>query len=107
MKLFAQSLRNRVHALSIRKKLTLSVWVIAILPMLVIFLVISIAFYWSNLQSAQDQAQLVASKAMAEMDAWIAQAGERNRMLATDLNIQNSISEYQNTPSPSRLTVAE
>jgi sensor histidine kinase YesM len=107
MKLFAQSLRNRVHVLSIRKKLTLSVWVIAILPMLVIFLVISIAFFWSNLQSARDQAQLIANKAMTEMDAWIVQTGERNRMLATDLNIQNSISEYQSMDYKSKLGIRD
>ena len=93
--------------MSIRKKLTLSAWIIAIVPMVLMFLAISIYFYRSNVQSAQEQAQLALDKSVGELDTWISQASERNVSIATDLNIQNAIGNYANADYKEKLEIRD
>ena len=78
----------------IRKKLILSTWLVAIVPIVVIFAVVFFVFVNTGAESARRQAQLLLDKTVEEMDGYFNQAQESLAFMVTDMNMQTAIDNY-------------
>ena len=78
----------------IRKKLILSTWLVAIVPIVVIFAVVFFVFVNTGAESARRQAQLLLDKTVEEMDGYYNQAQESLGFMVTDMNVQTAIDNY-------------
>lgn len=79
---------------SIQKKLTLSTWLVAIVPIMVIFAIVFFVFLNVNVSNSKKQSQLLLDKTVEELDSYFMQAWENVSILVTDINIQNTIDAY-------------
>lgn len=81
------------HA-SIRKKLILSTWLAAIVPIVVTFTIVCFVFMGTGEDSSRRQAQLLLDKTVEEMDGYFTQAEESLSFMVTDMNVQTAIDNY-------------
>lgn len=81
------------HA-SIREKLILATWLVAIVPIVVTFAIVFFVFTNTGEDSARRQAQLLLDKTVEEMDGYFTQAEESLSFMATDMNVQMTIASY-------------
>lgn len=79
---------------SIQKKLTLSTWLVAIVPIMIIFAIVFFVFLNVNIENSKRQAKLLLDKTVEEFDSSFTQARDNISFLVTDINIQNAIDSY-------------
>lgn len=79
---------------SIQKKLTLSTWLVAIVPIMIIFAIVFFVFLNVNIENSKRQSQLLLDKTVEELDSYFTQTRENIGFLVTDINIQNAIDAY-------------
>lgn len=82
------------HSASIQKKLTLSTWLVAIIPIMIIFAIVFFVFLNVNVDNFKKQSQLLLDKTVEELDSYFNQAEEHIGLLVTDINVQNTIDTY-------------
>ena len=78
----------------IRKKLILSTWLVAIVPIVVTFAVVFFVFANTGAESARRQAQLLLDKTVEDMDGYYNQVLESLGFMVTDMNVQTAIDNY-------------
>ena len=85
---------GRYRDASIQKKLTLSTWVVAIIPIMIIFAIVFFVFTNVSVENSKRQSQMLLDKTVEELDAYFAQAQEGMNLMVTDINVQNAIDNY-------------
>ena len=65
---------GRYRDASIQKKLTLSTWVVAIIPIMIIFAIVFFVFTNVSVENSKRQSQMLLDKTVEELDAYFAQA---------------------------------
>lgn len=86
--------KAQLRSASIQKKLTLSTWLVAIVPIMIIFAIVFFVFLNVNVDNSKRQSQLLLDKTVEELDSYFNQAEENIGLLVTDINIQNTIDAY-------------
>lgn len=79
---------------SIRTKLILSTWLVAIVPIVVTFAIVFFVFTHTAEDSARRQAQLLLDKTVDELDSYFNQAEESLGFMVTDMNVQTALDNY-------------
>lgn len=79
---------------SIQKKLTLSTWLVAIIPIMIIFAIVFFVFINVSVENSKRQSQMLLDKTVEELDSYFAQAQEGMNLMVTDINVQNTIDDY-------------
>jgi len=87
--------RNKFRGASIQKKLILSTWAAAVVPIAIIFMIVFFVFYNVNVDNSKRQSQLLLDKTVAELDGCFTQAREAMNLLITDMNAQIAIARYE------------
>lgn len=85
---------ERYRNASIQKKLTLSTWVVAIIPIMIIFAIVFFVFINVSVENSKRQSQMLLDKTVEELDSYFAQAQEGMNLMVTDINVQNTIDDY-------------
>ncbi|WP_270810086.1 sensor histidine kinase [Hungatella effluvii] len=85
---------ERYRDASIQKKLTLSTWVVAIIPIMIIFAIVFFVFINVSVENSKRQSQMLLDKTVEELDSYFAQAQEGMNLMVTDINVQNTIDDY-------------
>ncbi|NCB31177.1 MAG: sensor histidine kinase [Clostridia bacterium] len=88
---------------NIRQKLTLSNWLVAVIPVICIFVAVSAVFLSAMTENERKQAQADVDKACADADLWLSQAGEVLSVLCLDINTQNAMGSYEGANLKGRL----
>ncbi|HHV12754.1 MAG TPA: histidine kinase [Clostridiales bacterium] len=84
----------RYNNVSIHKKLTISCWGAIIIPLLVLFTIISIVYVKVTMNASREQAQITLNKASDEINTWFLQNKEKLASIATDISVQKEMQEY-------------
>ena len=85
---------ERYRNASIQKKLTLSTWLVAIIPIMIIFAIVFFVFINVSVENSKRQSQMLLDKTVEELDSYFAQAQEGMNLMVTDINVQNAIDDY-------------
>lgn len=85
---------ERYRDASIQKKLTLSTWLVAIIPIMIIFAIVFFVFINVSVENSKRQSQMLLDKTVEELDSYFAQAQEGMNLMVTDINVQNAIDDY-------------
>ncbi len=89
-----EKFRFRISDFSIHTKLTLSHWIVAVVPLIIIFSITSIIFFNVTVDNAKTQAQIALDKTVEELELWVSRAKEGIFSLSTDINVQKAIRNY-------------
>ena len=79
---------------SIQKKLTFSMWLVAIVPITLIFAVVLWVLVSTGIQNTMRQSQMLLDKSVEEVDAAFLRAEDSIEALVTDMNVQSAIRDY-------------
>lgn len=85
---------ERYRNASIQKKLTLSTWLVAIIPIMIIFAIVFFVFINVSVENSKRQSQMLLDKTVEELDSYFAQAQGGMNLMVTDINVQNAIDDY-------------
>lgn len=88
---------------AIWRKLTLSNWLVALIPMTVIFAAVSVIFLQAMFENQRQQSQRALDKACGEAELWVSQADEVLSILCMDINVQNVMSGFSSATLKERL----
>lgn len=95
--------RSKRSGSAIRRKLTLSNWWVAVIPVVCMFAAVSVVFLHTMAENETRQAQADVSRACGEAERWISQAEEALGMLCLDINTQNAMGSYADAPLKAQL----
>ena len=98
---------ERIQSLSIGKRLTLTMWLTAVLPILLLFSLLSGMVYSSLLDSESNRAQLSLNHAVKDLDTWVASAREHTAVLASNLNLNEAVRGYEQKDFKTKLSTRD
>lgn len=85
---------GRFRDASIQKKLTLSTWMVTMVPVILLFAMVFFVFLNVNVTNSKRQTQLLLDKTVEELDSVFSQVIEGMNVMGTDMNVQNAIDQY-------------
>ncbi len=86
----------RLRDASIQKRLTFSMWLVAIVPITLIFVVVLWVLISTGIENTRRQSQMLLDKSVEEMDTAFLRAEDSIETLVTDINVQSAIRDYVN-----------
>ena len=96
--------RKRLRSLPIGKHLSLSIWLTDTIIVVFFMLLILLFLLYYLYSSEEKQASFTLKNASVQIETWIEEVSARNRMIATDLNLQNIIKRYTSVDYKTKLS---